>query len=64
MKRAKLAMMKRNVLVAVGNVLAAGDRPVLRRRVEAIAAEAVEDAVGRSTAQAVLSRLSGTATRP
>jgi epoxyqueuosine reductase len=64
MKRAKLAMMKRNVLVAVGNVLAAGDRPVLRRRVEAIAAEAVEDAVVRSTAQAVLSRLSGTATRP
>jgi epoxyqueuosine reductase len=63
LKRAKLAMMKRNALVAAGNALAAADRPALRRRVESIAADGAEDEVVRSTARAVLSRLSGRATR-
>jgi epoxyqueuosine reductase len=64
LKRAKLAMMKRNALVAAGNALATGAGPALRRRVEAIAADAAEDEVVRSTARAVISRLSGTAARP
>ncbi len=63
MKRAKVAMMKRNALIAAGNALAAVDWPTLRRRVEAIAADPAEDGVVRSTARAVITRLSGTATR-
>ncbi|MHC4080339.1 MAG: tRNA epoxyqueuosine(34) reductase QueG [Planctomycetota bacterium] len=63
MKRAKLAMMKRNALVAAGNALATGDWPALRRRVEAIAADPAEDDLVRSTARAVISRLPGTAAR-
>jgi epoxyqueuosine reductase len=58
MKRAKLAMMKRNALIAAGNALAAGDRPALRRRVEAVARDPAEDELVRSTAEAVLGRLS------
>jgi epoxyqueuosine reductase len=63
MKRAKLAMMKRNALVAAGNALAAGDSPALRRRVEAVAADADEDQLVRTMAQSVITRLPGTATR-
>ena len=63
LKRAKLAMMRRNALVAAGNALAAADRPALRRRVEALAADPDEDEIVRATARAVLTRLTGTAGR-
>jgi epoxyqueuosine reductase len=58
LKRAKLAMMKRNALVAAANTLAVGDRPALRRRIETIAADTAEDEVVRSTARAVLGTIS------
>jgi epoxyqueuosine reductase len=64
LKRAKLAMMKRNALIAAGNALATGAWPALRRRVEAIAADLAEDEVVRSTARAVVTRLPDTAARP
>jgi hypothetical protein len=70
-------MMKRNALIAAGNALVAaanapaaagnalatGAWPALRSSVEAIAADAAEDEVVRSTARAVINRLSGTAAR-
>jgi epoxyqueuosine reductase len=63
LKRAKLAMMKRNALLAAGNALATTDRPALRQRVEAAAADPEEDEMVRATARAVLSRLTGRAGR-
>jgi epoxyqueuosine reductase len=63
LKRAKLAMMKRNALIAAGNALAAADRPALRRRVDAVAADPAEDELVRSAARAALTRVPDTATR-
>ncbi|MDY7110064.1 MAG: tRNA epoxyqueuosine(34) reductase QueG [Planctomycetota bacterium] len=57
MKRSKLAMMKRNALIAAGNTLAKHDEPALRARIEALAEDAKEDAMVRETAAAVLRRL-------
>jgi epoxyqueuosine reductase len=57
MKRAKLAMMKRNALIAAGNALAEADRPALRQRVEAIADDPAEDDQVRSAARDVIARL-------
>ena len=54
LKRAKLAMMKRNALIAAGNALARHDDAALRARIEAIAADGAEDEVVRTTAGAVL----------
>ncbi len=54
MKRAKLAMMKRNAIIVAANVLARGDEPALRRRIEAIALDADEDDLVRRTARSVL----------
>jgi epoxyqueuosine reductase len=63
LRRARLAMMKRNALVAAGNALAVADRPALRRRVEAVAADPEEDEMVRATARAVITRVSGRAAR-
>jgi len=60
MKRAKLAMMKRNAIIVAGNVLAHGDVPELRLRIEAIAVDADEDDLVRRTARSVLKQSSGT----
>ncbi len=57
LKRAKLAMMKRNALIAAGNLLARAQDAQLRDRVEAIASDGGEDPMVRATAQAVLARL-------
>ncbi len=57
MKRAKLSMMKRNVLIAAGNVLARADDRILRTRVESIAEDASETELVRATAKSVLRRL-------
>ncbi len=57
MKRAKLSMMKRNVLIAAGNTLARRDDRILRTRVESIAEDASEAVLVRDTARSVLRRL-------
>jgi epoxyqueuosine reductase len=57
MKRARLAMMKRNALIVAGNMIARGEGPGLRERVEEIAGEEGEDAMVRETARVVLGRL-------
>ncbi len=59
MKRAKLSMMKRNAILAAGNVLSHGKAPHLRTRIEAIARDGAEDELVRSTASQVLHRLEG-----
>jgi epoxyqueuosine reductase len=59
MKRAKLPMMKRNVLIAAGNALARRDDQILRLRVESIAQDASEADMVRATARSVLRRLKG-----
>ena len=59
MKRAKLSMMKRNALIAAGNALAKADDRILRTRVEAIAGDASETELVRTTAKSVLRRLKG-----
>ncbi len=60
-KRATLAMIKRNALIAAGNALAnggGGDRAAaLRQRIAQLAADDSEDAVVRDTARQVLARL-------
>ncbi|MCP3902415.1 MAG: hypothetical protein GY715_02170, partial [Planctomycetes bacterium] len=56
MKRARLAMMKRNALVVAGNALARNDDPDLRSRVETIAGDDAEDELVRATARTVLER--------
>lgn len=60
MKRAKLAMMKRNALIAAGNVLAERDVPALAAKVAALEADGGEDPLVRETARQVLTRLAGT----
>ena len=54
MKRAKLAMMKRNAIIAAGNAMTRGSEPALRRRIESIAEDPDEDEMIRSTARAIL----------
>ena len=58
-KRIKLAMLKRNALIAAGNALRERDDDVLRRRIEELAADESEPALVRETAQQVLRRLHG-----
>ena len=58
MKRAKLAMMKRNALIAAGNAIANQEAPALRRRIEAIIADDEEEPMVRETARQTLERLS------
>jgi epoxyqueuosine reductase len=57
LKRAKLSMMKRNALIAAGNALVRHDHPALRARIEALADDAGEDELVRTTAMAVWKRL-------
>lgn len=54
MKRAKLAMMKRNALIVAGNRLRRVADAALRGRIEAMACDASEEAMVRETARAVL----------
>jgi len=58
MKRASLAMMKRNALIVAGNALAAADDPALLARVLALASDESESPMVRTTAAQVLARLS------
>lgn len=57
MKRATLAMWKRNALIVAGNTLRDSDDDALRTRVEQIARDPGEDPVVRETARTVLRRL-------
>jgi epoxyqueuosine reductase len=57
MKRAKLAMMKRNALIAAGNWLSTREHPVLQRRLEATADDPDEDELVRTTARTVVAKL-------
>jgi hypothetical protein len=59
MKRATLAMMKRNALIVAGNALAERHHEGLEARVRAIAADQAEPALVREAAAAVVGRLSG-----
>ena len=54
LKRAKLSMMKRNALIAAGNVLTEHDDPALRAQIEALAEEAIDDPIVQRTAVCVL----------
>ncbi|MCH8261075.1 MAG: tRNA epoxyqueuosine(34) reductase QueG [Planctomycetes bacterium] len=54
MKRAKLPMMKRNALIAAGNVLVNADGNALRAQIEAIAQDESECEIVRTTAEVVL----------
>ncbi len=54
MKRAKLAMMKRNALIAAGNVKGNADCNALRAQIEAIAQDESECEIVRTTAEVVL----------
>ncbi len=57
MKRARLAMMKRNALIAAGNALAVEDVPEIRAKIASIASDAEEDPLVRETANDVLAHL-------
>lgn len=57
MKRATLAMMKRNALIAAGNALAKEDDPPMRMRLAEIAEDVAEPEMVRETARAVLARV-------
>ena len=59
LKRAKLAMFKRNALVCAGNLLREEDHPSLRARILELASEATEDPLVRTTARQVLEQLGG-----
>jgi epoxyqueuosine reductase QueG len=59
MKRARLAMMKRNAIIAAGNALARADHPPLRARLTALATDDTEDELVRATAAMVTSALGG-----
>ena len=56
MKRAKLAMMKRNALIAAGNVKGGADHASLRGRVEALAVDETSGEMVRGTAAVVSKR--------
>jgi epoxyqueuosine reductase len=58
MKRATLAMMKRNALIVAANHLRRRDDAALRRRIHELAADHSEPPLVRDTAQAVLDRMS------
>lgn len=60
MKRAKLAMMKRNAVICAGNALRENENAALRTRIEAIAADPAEDDLVRHTAQVVINHNSRT----
>jgi len=57
MKRATLAMMKRNALIALSNALAERENAAWRARIEAMASDDAEDELVRATARDVLERL-------
>jgi epoxyqueuosine reductase len=59
MKRANLAMMKRNALIAAGNVLARGGDAGLLARLEVLARDPAEEEMVRRTAREVLAGLAG-----
>lgn len=59
LKRATLAMMKRNALIVAANTLAGSDNPPLRARIAELAADPREPALVRETAAAVLRGLEG-----
>lgn len=61
MKRATLAMMRRNAVIVAGNALARQHDPVLHRRLTDIAADSSEDEIVRRAAAAALARLAGKA---
>lgn len=60
LKRMKLEMIKRNALIAAGNVLRQRDVPSLRQRIEALAADEQEHPLVRETAKQVLRESSRT----
>jgi epoxyqueuosine reductase len=64
MKRATLAMMKRNALIAAGNALARERDGALAARVREIAGDEGESELVRETARAVLERAAGDRGRP
>ena len=57
LKRIKLDMMKRNALIAAGNILRQREAPPLRRRIAELAADPSESELVRATAGEVLRRL-------
>ncbi|MCC6951066.1 MAG: tRNA epoxyqueuosine(34) reductase QueG [Phycisphaerales bacterium] len=57
MKRATLAMMKRNAIIAAGNAIRAGTGPGLLQRIRSLAADEAEPDLVRATAAQVLSGL-------
>ncbi len=58
LKRATLAMMKRNAVIVAGNLLRGDPSAALRIRIEQLATDAAEPEVVRTTAQKVLATLS------
>jgi len=54
MKRANLAMIKRNAVIAAGNALRERERPELKTRIQAIADDQAEPELVRHTARSVL----------
>lgn len=61
LKRAKLAMMKRNALVVAGNHLRHASHPTLRARIVALANDETEEPIVRETAAEVLAMTSSDA---
>ncbi len=59
MKRATLAMMKRNAIICAGNALTRRDDPGLRSRLRQVSEDAAEPELVRLTASQVLARLGG-----
>ena len=59
LKRAKLAMFKRNALVCAGNLLREEDHPALHARIRELSTELEEDPLVRTTALQVLEQLEG-----
>lgn len=59
MKRATLAMMKRNAVICAGNALTKRDDPGLRSRLRQVSEDASEPELVRLTANQVLDRLGG-----